>query len=150
MSNRHLSRTIVLQTLYVWDFHGCSKGILKQALKYNIQQFAPGLVDLSFIRDLIATILKQQKELDDLIEEYATDWPLDKLTIIDRNILRLSLAEINYFKDIPQRATIDQAIELAKTFGGDSSAKFISGVLGAYYDDLKSERLGIRNQDINS
>jgi len=141
MSSRHLSRTIVLQSLYVWDFHGCSREVLKKALRYNIQQFAGGLVDLSFVKALISSILKNQRAIDDLIKKYAALWPLDKLTLIDRNVLRIAIAELNYFSNVPQKAAIDQAIELAKNFGGESSAKFISGVLGTYFDDLHRPKI---------
>jgi N utilization substance protein B len=85
-------------------------------------------------------------EIDKYITKYATEWPLDQITIVDRNILRIGVYELVFDKDIPAKVAINEAIEVAKTFGGESSGKFVNGVLGAIYKDvaqtLKKEERG--------
>lgn len=138
ISNRHLSREIVLQTLFEWDFYNQNTAKLKDYLAYNLQEFAPGLEDKSFILDLIKNIIALQPKLDKIIEKYAPAWPLSKITLVDRNILRLGIYELKYAKEVPLKVAINEAIEIAKTYGGFSSAKFVSGVLGAIYNRLLS------------
>jgi len=136
MSNRHLARTVAMQTLYQWDFNQASKDELNKYLKLNKQEFAPGFQDEGFIDRLVLGTLDNQKEIDKTIEKYAPEWPLDQITIVDRNILRLGVFELNHTEDIPSKVAINEAIELAKTFGGPSSGKFVNGVLGAIYKEL--------------
>lgn len=139
MSTRHLARTIALQTLYEWDFNEASKTDAKSFLEYNKSQFGPGLEDGDFSVRLVEGVLKHQKELDPTIEKYAPEWPLDKITIVDRNVLRIGIFELENCSDIPPRVAINEAIELGKTFGGESSGRFINGVLGSIYKDLLKE-----------
>jgi N utilization substance protein B len=138
MSNRHLSRTLAMQTLYEWDFNGQKDSNLEDLLLYNLAEFAPGFNDEGFSRRLVDGVIKNHKEIDDLIKKYATEWPLEQITIVDRNILRLGVYELKFDKDIPSKVAINEAIEVAKTFGGESSGKFVNGVLGAIYKEMEA------------
>ena len=134
MSNRHLARTIALQTLFAWDFNGCKNEGLEALIVDNFNNFAPQFDDSGFVRNLVFGVADKFKEIDNHIIKYATEWPLDQITGIDRNILRLGIYEL-LFTEIPPRVAINESIEIAKSFGGDSSGKFINGVLGALYAD---------------
>ncbi|MBP6060497.1 MAG: transcription antitermination factor NusB [Candidatus Pacebacteria bacterium] len=152
MANRHLSRSIVLQTLFEWDFLPTGKAGLptdkkedlslnkqiKEILDRNLKEFAPGLEDDHFVFALIDQVLKNRATIDEIIEKAAPDWPIDKISIIDRNILRLGLTELLFGdrKEVPPKVAINEAIELAKTFGGENSGKFVNGVLGAVYKEI--------------
>ena len=145
MANRHLSRSIVLQTLFEWDFASFDKkdgnsasDEIKDALKRNLQEFAPGFEDDTFVVSLLNQVLKKRAVVDEIIEKAAPDWPLDKISIIDRNILRIGLTELLFGdrKEVPPKVAINEAIELAKTFGGENSGKFVNGVLGAVYKEI--------------
>lgn len=137
MANRHLSRSIVLQTLFEWDFKD-QKYDIGEILDRNTKEFAPGLEDSSFMESLAEHIVKKIKVIDEIIEKAAPDWPIDKISIVDRNILRMGLYEL-LFGDrtqVPPKVAINEAIELAKTFGGENSSKFVNGVLGAVYKEI--------------
>jgi len=136
MANRHLARTIAMQTLYVWDFNGQKEKSLEDLLKYNLNEFAPGFDDEGFAKHLVEGVIKNHQEIDDLIIKYATEWPLEQITIIDRNILRIGIFELKFDPDIPSKVAINEAIEVAKAFGGESSGKFVNGVLGAIYKEM--------------
>jgi len=138
MANRHLSRSIVLQTLFEWDFGGQDKEAALNALERNTEEFAPGMAEVSFTRDLFSNILDKKASLDAIIEKAAPDWPLDKISNVDRNVLRIGLYELVYGdkSEVPAKVAINEAIELAKTFGGDNSGKFVNGVLGAVYKEM--------------
>ncbi|OGI63749.1 transcription antitermination factor NusB [Candidatus Nomurabacteria bacterium RIFCSPLOWO2_01_FULL_41_21] len=145
MANRHLSRSIVLQTLFEWDFFPAGRSgapwddqEIKKVLDRNLKEFAPGLEDDVFVLALTEQVLKKQKVVDEIIEKAAPDWPLDKISAVDRNILRIGLTEL-LFGDrtqVPPKVAINEAIELAKTFGGENSSKFVNGVLGAVYKEI--------------
>lgn len=134
MSNRHLARTIALQTLFTWDFNGRRNEDVDKAIECNFSNFAPNFDDGGFVEGLVQGVIKEFKQIDKYIIKYATEWPLDQITTIDRNILRLGIYELIY-TDIPPRVAINEAIEVAKSFGGDASGKFVNGVLGAIYND---------------
>lgn len=139
MSQRHLSRSIVLQTLYEWDFPSAGKmGDIRELFEKNIQEFAPGSNDRPFMERLLNTVLDKKKVLDDLIEKAAPDWPIDRIAPVDRNILRIGLAELLFAdrKEVPPKVAINEAIELAKQFGGETSGRFVNGVLGAVYKEM--------------
>ena len=138
MANRHLSRSVVIQSLFEWDFRGCKDKEIKAIVDRNAKEFAPGMTDLSFVEDLIAHILAKRKEVDLIIEKAAPDWPIDKISVVDRNILRLGLYELIFADrdEVPAKVAINEAIELAKTFGGENSGKFVNGVLGSVYKEL--------------
>jgi N utilization substance protein B len=132
MSNRHLARAIVLQSLYEWDFYGDGRNLL-EILARNLQEFAPDLDEKTFAHMIAQGILDNQEVLDNTIRTFAPDWPLEKITTVDRNVLRVGTFELMYNFEIPSKVAINEAIELAKTFGGESSGKFVNGVLGAVY-----------------
>ncbi len=139
MANRHLSRSIVLQTLFEWDFQGRQEGdFVNAALKRNVEEFGPGLEDMTFMQNLTDTVVKKAKILDEVITKAAPEWPVEKISVVDRNILRLGLAELLFGNrtEVPPKVAINEAIELAKTFGGENSSKFINGVLGAVYKEI--------------
>ncbi len=138
MANRHLSRSVVLQSLFEWDFRGCHNEILKEIITRVSKEFASGMGDFSFIENLANNILSKKTDLDKIIEKAAPDWPLDKISIIDRNILRIGLCELLFSDrdEVPAKVAINEAIELAKSFGGENSGKFINGVIGSVYKEL--------------
>jgi len=138
MANRHLSRSIVLQTLFEWDFNSEKNNNIKEVAKRNLEEFAPGLEDDLFVFSLLEEVIKKHKVIDEIIEKAAPDWPLDKISYIDKNILRIGLTELLFGdrKQVPPKVAINEAIELAKTFGGENSSKFVNGVLGAVYKEI--------------
>lgn len=139
MSSRHLSRSIVLQTLFEWDFNKEEDRDINIIMKYNVENFAMGLKDTGFIQGLLNGIFIKIKELDKVIEISAPEWPLEQIAIIDRNVLRIGLYELLYgdYTEVPPKVAINEAIELAKTFGGETSGKFVNGVLGTVYKELE-------------
>ncbi len=136
MSNRHLSRTIAMQSLYQWDFLGMPAGKLPKIIAFNRGEFAPNFNDEGFIDSLVQGVVDHYAHIDEIISHFAPDWPLESLTIIDRNILRLGVYELRFDNHIPAKVAINEAIELAKGFGGPSSGRFVNGVLGAVYKDM--------------
>ena len=140
MASRHLSRSIVIQSLYEWDFYNL-KPILKDIVQRNIENFGPGLEDVNFIWQLIDGVIKHMPELDKIIEKAAPEWPIAQISMIDRNVLRMGLYELLYAdkKEVPPKVAINEAIELAKTFSGQTSGKFVNGVLGTVYKQLDPE-----------
>ncbi len=138
MANRHLSRSIVLQTLFEWDFRDKKDETVDAILDRDVTEFAPGLSDMSFIKTLALGVVKKNEVLDSIILKAAPEWPLDRISVIDRNILRIGLYELLFsdHSDVPPKVAINESIELAKTFGGETSGKFVNGVLGAVYKEL--------------
>ncbi|MDQ3089762.1 MAG: transcription antitermination factor NusB [bacterium] len=138
MAHRHLSRSIVLQTLFEWDFEKKSKEDAISVFDRNILEFSPGTNDRPFMEGILNNVLDKQKDLDLLIEKAAPDWPIEKISIVDRNILRIGLAELLFSdrSEVPPKVAINEAIELAKSFGGETSGRFINGVVGAIYKEM--------------
>lgn len=138
MANRHLSRSIAMQSLYEWDFRGQDSAAVEEIIRKNIAEFGPGMEDDSFVFDLVRTTLTNQKQIDSLIEKCAPEWPLAQVTAVDRNILRLGINELLYgdYEKVPPKVAINEAIELAKSFGGEASGRFVNGVLGTIYREL--------------
>jgi len=138
MANRHLSRSIVLQSLFEWDLNALEKKAVVDILDRNIEEFAPNKTDRPFMEKLLDGILSKHSELDLVIEKAAPEWPLDRISPVDRNILRLGLYELLFSdrKEVPAKVAINEAIELAKQFGGDNSSRFVNGVLGAVYKEI--------------
>jgi len=138
MANRHLSRSIVLQTLFEWDFKKYpTEGILSM-LERNEGEFAPGNEDLQFMEKILGYAVNKREVIDQIIEKAAPEWPIEKINAVDRNILRMGLGELLFgdHNEVPPKVAINEAIELAKTFGGDSSSRFVNGVLGAVYKEI--------------
>ena len=139
MANRHLSRSIVLQSLFEWDFSGEEvKHDIKEILNRNASEFAPGMSDIEFMRSLFENIISKRPDLDLIIEKAAPDWPIDKISVVDRNILRVGLYELLFANrdEVPAKVAINEAIELAKSYGGENSGKFVNGVLGSVYKEI--------------
>ena len=138
MANRHLSRSIVLQTLFEWDFAVEKDTAPEEMLERNIEEFGPGLDDSHFMSEIFLGVIKKKVIIDEIMEKAAPDWPLDKISVIDRNILRLGLYELLFGdrEQVPPKVAINESIELAKSFGGENSSRFINGVLGGVYKEL--------------
>lgn len=134
MSNRHLARALALQSLYEWDFFGGAKEA-KGIIERNLKEMAPDLDEKEFALQIVEGIVQHRGTIDETITRFAPDWPLPKITTVDRNVLRIGTYELLYNFEIPSKVAINEAIELAKTFGGESSGKFVNGVLGAVYRD---------------
>lgn len=130
-----------MQSLFEWDFSGQDKSKIGSIVKRNVEQFAPGLEDSVFVQTLINGVIKKQKKIDSVIEKAAPEWPLEQIAAVDRNVLRIGLYELLFGnkKEVPNKVAINEAIELAKTFGGDSSGKFVNGVLGTVYREMGGE-----------
>ncbi len=140
MANRHLARSVVLQVLFERD---SSEGkmtadeTLSRLADYG-KEFGARDSDMPFMKELLQTAVAKQKEIDEVIVRAAPEWPIERIAAIDRNILRLGLTEL-LFADrtqVPAKVAINEAIELAKSFGSASSGRFVNGVLGAVYVEL--------------
>jgi N utilization substance protein B len=132
-SNRHLGRIVALQTLYEQDFRlECEDKHydLDTVLNRNIQRYSEVLEDKPFIEQLVKGVTNRQDELDAVLQPVAPEWPLSQIARMDRIVLRMGLHELTFDTSIPPKVVINEAVELAKAFGGDNSSKFINGVLG--------------------
>jgi N utilization substance protein B len=138
MANRHLSRSIALQSLFEWDFRGLPDDAIEEIVARDADEFAPGVGDLSFMKSLVSNLLKKRNDIDTIIEKAAPEWPIKKISVVDRNVLRIGLYELLFSdkKEVPAKVAINEAIELAKTFGGETSGRFVNGVLGAVYKEM--------------
>ena len=138
MASRHLSRSVAMQSLYEWDFRGRKQDDLPAIIDKNVKEFASGLEDTTFVSQLVDGVMKHLPELDKIIEKAAPQWPLEQIAIVDRNVLRLGLYELLFGNrdEVPPKVAINESIELAKSFGGDSSGKFVNGVLGTVYREI--------------
>lgn len=128
--NRHLSRTIAMQSLYEWDFHQ-NQTIIEIADR--VMEPVKKDVDVDYVHRVVEGTVDTKDEIDQLITQAAPEWPLDQISIIDKSILRLAAYELLKDEDIPPKVAINEAVEIAKTFGGENSSKFINGVLGTLY-----------------
>lgn len=132
-SNRHLGRIIALQTLYEEEFRiECEDKTfkLKDVLGRNIHRYSEMIEDRAFIEQLVAGVDSNKAEIDALLQPIAPDWPIDQIARMDRLVLRIGAYELLYGGDVPHKVVINEAVELAKAFGGENSSKFINGVLG--------------------
>ncbi len=138
MANRHLSRSIAMQSLYEWDFRGADTANLENYIAQNSKEFGPGLEDDSFIRQLVNGVVSYLAKIDQIIAKAAPEWPIEQIAMVDRNVLRLGIYELLFgdYKEVPPKVAINEAIELAKSFGGESSGKFVNGVLGTIYREI--------------
>jgi len=140
MSNRHLARSIVMQTLYQWDFRGKPTAVIPAIVDQNMVEFGVGLEsEEKYVRETIDGILKNIKKIDKIIIKYAPNWPFGQMALVDRNILRIGIYELEFNDQIPAKVAINEAIEVAKTYGGQSSGKFVNGILGSIYNDLQKK-----------
>jgi len=145
MPSRHLSRSIAMMSLYEWDFLGLTKTEtaanhpeLDKMVERNIKEFGPGLEDTGFVRQIISGVLENINKVDNVIVQAAPEWPLEQIAVVDRNILRIGLYELMFGKkeEVPPKVAINEAIELAKSFGGENSGKFINGVMGTIFKNM--------------
>lgn len=137
MATRHLARTIAIQSLYEWDFYK-HEADLPAITNRNMKEFGPGIDEPEFVWKLVKEVVGHLPELDEMIVKHAPQWPLDQIAPLDRNILRLGLYELVYSnpKEVPPKVAINEAIEIAKNYGGQNSARFVNGVLGSVYREL--------------
>ena len=138
MANRHLQRSIAMQSLFEWDFRGQEQENVAAIVTHNCAEFAPGAENFSFVSALVSGTVDKLADIDPLISKCAPEWPLDQIATVDRNILRFGTYELLFgnYEETPPKVAINEAIELAKTYGGDSSARFVNGVLGTIYREM--------------
>ena len=148
MATRHLIRTVVLQSLYEWDFYAQKKD-LSEILTRNLEEFAPGIDEPEFAWKILKYVTDHLKSIDKVLTQAAPEWPLDKIAIINRNVLRIGLAELLYAdkEEVPPKVAINEAIEMAKNYGGPSAVKFVNGVLGTIYREMEKSRSGETTKD---
>jgi N utilization substance protein B len=142
-SNRHLGRIVALQTLYEQDFRiECQDQalVLDEVLERNIGRYSETIDDKAFIEKLVHGVSSRQPEIDDIIRPVAPEWPIEQIARVDRVILRMGVYELLFDSQVPPKVVINEAVELAKAFGGENSSKFINGVLGTV----------LRNQDADN
>lgn len=140
MATRHLGRTIVVQSLYEWDFYNRQVD-LGEVVERNLEEFGPGIDEPEFVWQLVKSVVEHLPEIDKKIVEIAPQWPINQIAAIDRNVLRVGLCELFYAdkEEVPSKVAINEAIEIAKNYGGPNSAKFINGVLGAVFRQIEQE-----------
>jgi transcription antitermination protein NusB len=141
-SNRHLGRIVTLQTLYEQDFRNevsDQNFALDEVLERNIERYKDTIDDINFIKQLVEGINTHQAEIDDIIRPVAPEWPIEQIARMDRVILRIGVYELTFDKSVPPKVVINEAVELAKAFGGDNSSKFINGVLGTVLSNQEAQ-----------
>lgn len=131
MANRHHLRTIVMQSLYEWEFH--PKADLVEIANRQVHASGGGDDDTGYLGQTVAGLKKQQPAIDKLIVKRAPEWPLEQIAAIDRAILRLGIYEVLFSDEVPPKVAINEAVEIAKMYGGESSGSFVNGVLGTIY-----------------
>ncbi|MBP9766031.1 MAG: transcription antitermination factor NusB [Candidatus Pacebacteria bacterium] len=151
--NRHLARGIALQILFELDVNNnlsLNKEGLEKIIERQAEEFS-GEKDDGFILDLLSTIEERVSTLDDIIARAAPEWPLEKINAMDRNILRIGLAELLFnSENVPPKVAIDEAIELAKNYSSNNSHKFVNGVLGSIYKEMGEPRKEEMSQKKNN
>ena len=127
-----------MQSLYEWDFKGKRDELLAEIIEHNIKEFAPDIEDEGFIKGLVAGAISKIKDIDKIIEKAAPQWPINQIAMVDRAVLRLGIYELLFGNrdEVPPKVAINESIELAKTFGGNASGKFVNGVLGTIYREI--------------
>lgn len=139
-SNRHLGRIVALQTLYEFEFRvqsGDTNLDVAEVMNRNIERYKTTIEDTTFVEELINGVLEHSAELDKQLQPIAPEWPIDQIARIDRNVLRIGLFELLHRQGVvPPKVAINEAVELAKSFGSDNSSKFINGVLGTAFRTL--------------
>jgi N utilization substance protein B len=142
MSSRHIARSIVLQSLYEFDFRKEKNPEIKIILEKNIKEFGEGIGEMDFMNKLSEGVLKYRPQIDKIIEKSAPEWPLEQITVVDRNVLRIGIYELLFGdkKEVPPKVAINEAIELAKNYGGESSGRFVNGVLGTIFREMEKTK----------
>lgn len=143
MATRHLARTIVLQSLYEWDFYNREADLIK-VVERNLNDFGQGIDEPEFVWRIVKGVIEHLPEIDGIIGKAAPDWPIEKIAIVDRNVLRLGLYELLYAdrNEVPPKVAINEAIEIAKNYSGPNSPKFVNGVLGTVYREMEGQNKG--------
>ncbi len=139
MATRHLARSIVLQSLYEWDFYNRQIDLTK-IIERNLKEFGPGIDKPEFVWRIVKGVIENFENLNKIIEKSAPEWPVNQISITDRNVLRIGLYELLFAdrNEVPPKVAINEAIELAKNYGGPNSGRFINGVLGTVFKELKT------------
>lgn len=132
-SNRHLGRIVALQSLYEYDFREGEKVDIKAITERNLKQYSKAIGDVDFVHDSTKEVVKRQAEIDAILSPAAPEWPVEQIARIDRAVLRLAIYELVIKQEVPPKVIINEAVELAKSFGGENSSKFVNGVLGTVY-----------------
>ncbi|KKQ22670.1 transcription antitermination factor NusB [Candidatus Wolfebacteria bacterium RIFCSPLOWO2_01_FULL_38_11] len=137
MATRHIARSIALQSLYEWDFYD-KKSDLTKIVERNIENFGAGIDEPEFVWRIIKGVVENLEKINEVIGKAAPAWPINQISIIDRNILRIGLYELLYADkaEVPEKVAINEAIELAKNYSGNNSSKFVNGVLGTVYKEI--------------
>jgi N utilization substance protein B len=133
---RRLTREKVLQTLYA---HEISREPITGIMEAILGELKPHKEDFAFAVELVRTVLAHEAELEGLIKAKVAHWELSRIAVIDRMLLRMGIAELLYFPDIPPKVTINESIEVAKNYSTEKSGKFINGVLDAILEQLKRD-----------
>lgn len=145
-SNRHLGRMIALQTLYEYEFRVQVEDKWANAseiLKRNLERYKTSIDDTEFVERLVGGVIEKQEKLDEALRPLAPEWPIEQIARIDRSVLRLGLYELLFSVDkVPYKVVINEAVELAKSFGSDNSGRFVNGVLGTAYRTLVEDADG--------
>lgn len=134
-SNRHLGRIVAMQTLYEYDFRGSAEEQvdLDEILARNLGEYDQNIDDKEFVKKLVAEVSTRTDEIDAIISPAAPEWPIDQIAKIDKAILRIGVYELALERSVPPKVAINEAVELAKAFGGENASKFVNGVLGTIY-----------------
>lgn len=135
-TSRHLARIVALQVIYEYDFYKdqATEKQLDELLKRSIKFREKHLANPQFIIDLVKGVIAKQSDIDELIQPLASQRPLKDIPLIDYCVLQMGVYELYYVNDVPPKVAINEAVELAKRFGGENSSKFINGVLGTFYN----------------
>ena len=143
-SNRHLGRIVALQSLYEYEFRtqaGDSTVSLDEILRRNLERYESAIDDTDFVTDLANGVVEMTAALDGKIQPIAPEWPIEQIARVDRAILRLGLYELLYRNDkVPPKVAINEAVELAKRFGGETSGSFVNGILGKIANSESEEK----------
>lgn len=134
--NRHLSRMIAMQTLYEWDFRVDSDP--DEIEQRNIAEY-DDKCEQEFVHDLVKGVIEHKIRIDEIVDESAPEWPVDQISLIDKTILRIAIYELLNLSNMPPKVSINEAVELSKEFGGESSSKFVNGVLGTVFKKYENE-----------
>lgn len=137
MKTRRRARRVTLETLYEYDLAGHDPDSI---LQHRLEDHPMESAGVVFTRELVFGVIENMEEMDILISRYAPEWPLDQMAVIDRNILRIAIYEFLIDGETPVKVAINEAVELAKTYGSDSAPRFINGVLGTLADQIPDIR----------
>jgi N utilization substance protein B len=143
MSERRFARIIALQVLYQLDFLNLFKEKeekIEEIFNYHLKEFTPSSGEIvDFSKKLVKGVIEKIEEINDYLKKFAPAWPIERISLVDRNILRIGIYELLFLKETPPKVAINESIELAKSFGSESSGRFVNGVLGAIYEEIKEK-----------